>query len=71
MLREYSMKWAGMYLMGFALFLAGVMLALWKLGVLAIIGSFWTGVIVLLLIGIGIMVSVMNSNQRRVEIDRI
>ena len=65
------MKWAGMYLMGFALFLAGVMLALWKLGVLAIIGSFWTGVIVLLLIGIGIMVSVMNSNQRRVEIDRI
>ena len=65
------MKWAGMYLMGFALLLAGVMLALWKLGVLAIIGSFWTGVIVLALIGIGIMVSVMNSNQRRVEIDRI
>jgi len=60
-----------MYLMGFALLLAGVMLALWKLGVLAIIGSFWTGVILLALIGIGIMVSVLNSNQRRVEIDRI
>lgn len=65
------MKWAGMYLMGFALLLAGVMLALWKVGVLAIVGSFWTGVIVLALLGIGIMVSVMNSNQRRVEIDRL
>jgi hypothetical protein len=64
------MKWAGMYLMGFALLLAGLMLALWKLGVLAIIGAFWTGVIMLALLGIGIMVSVMNSNQRRVEIDQ-
>jgi hypothetical protein len=65
------MKWAGMYLIGFACLLAGVMLALWKIGVLAIVGSFWTGVIVLALIGIGIMVSAISSNQRRVEIDRI
>jgi hypothetical protein len=65
------MKWTGMYLLGFVLLLGGVMLALWKLGLLAIIGSFWTAILVLAIVGIGLMVSVVGSGTRRVEIDRV
>ena len=63
------MKWTGMYFLGFALLTVGLVLALWRLGVLATIGSFWTAVGLLALMGVGIMVAVMNGGRRTVEID--
>ncbi len=33
------MKWAGMYFLGFAILVGGLLAALWKLGVLARIGT--------------------------------
>ena len=36
------MKWAGMYFFGFVILVGGVMAALWKLGILARIGTAWT-----------------------------
>jgi len=64
------MKWAGMYLLGFAIVVGGLMAALWKLGVLERIGTAWTLIGLAILIGIGIMISVANSGRKdNIEID--
>ena len=66
-----SMKWAGMYLVGFILLVGGILAALWKLGILASIGTTWTVIGVVILIGIGIMISVANSGTKEnIQIDR-
>lgn len=65
------MKWTGMYLLGFVVLIGGVLAALWKLGVLASIGTTWTVIGVVIAIGIGIMISVSNSGSKEnIEIDR-
>lgn len=65
------MKWTGLYLMGYILLLIGALLALWKTGVLASIGPFWTGVGLLIAIGLGIIMAVANSGKKEtVEIDK-
>ena len=65
------MKWAGMYLVGFIVLIAGVLAALWKLGILQSVGTTWTLIGVAILLGIGIMVSVANSGSKEnVQIDR-
>ena len=64
------MKWAGMYLIGFIVFIGGVLAALWKMGVLANIGMTWTVIGVVILIGFGVMISVSHSgNKGNIEID--
>ena len=65
------MKWAGMYLVGFLLLVGGILAALWKLGFLAGISTTWAVIGVVILIGIGIMVSVANSGTKEnIQIDR-
>lgn len=65
------MKWAGMYLIGFVLFIGGVLAALWKIGVLARIGTAWTIIGVVMMIGLGIMIAVSHSGTKEnIEIDR-
>ena len=65
------MKWAGMYLLGFVVLIGGLLAALWKLGILATIGTTWTVIGVVILIGFGIMFSVSNSGTKEnIEIDR-
>ena len=65
------MKWAGMYLVGFAVLIGGVLAALWKLGILERIGTTWTLIGVAILIGIGIMISVSHSGTKEnIQIDR-
>jgi hypothetical protein len=65
------MKWTGMYLFGYIIFIGGVMAALWKLGVLARIGTTWTVIGVVIAIGIGIMASVSSSGTKEnIEINR-
>jgi hypothetical protein len=64
-------KWTGMYLFGFVILLGGLLAALWKLGVLASIGTTWTVIGVVIAIGIGIMVAVSNSGAKEnIEIQR-
>jgi len=64
------MKWTGMYLLGYVILIIGILAALWKLKVLASIGPVWTVIGVVILIGIGIMVSVSNSGSKKnIEID--
>lgn len=65
------MKWTGMYLVGYVVLIGGVLAALWKLGILANIGTTWTLIGVVILIGIGIMVAVSNSGTKEnIQIDR-
>jgi hypothetical protein len=65
------MKWAGMYLVGFIFLIGGVLAALWKLGILENIGTTWTLIGVVIVIGLGIMISVSNSGiKENIEIDQ-
>ena len=65
------MKWAGMYLVGFLVLVGGVLAALWKLGILASIGTTWTLIGVAIAIGLGIMFAVSNSGSKEnIEIER-
>ncbi len=65
------MKWAGMYLVGFVILIGGVLAALWKLGILQNIETTWIVIGVVILVGVGIMVSVANSGTKEnIQIDR-
>ena len=64
------MKWAGMYFLGFALLIGGVLAALWKLGFLQNIETTWIVIGVMIVAGIGIMISIANSGvKQNIEID--
>ena len=65
------MKWTGMYLVGFFILLGGILAALWKLGILASIGTTWTLIGIAIAVGIGIMIAVSSSGvKENIEIDR-
>jgi hypothetical protein len=65
------MKWAALYLLGFVILIGGILAALWKTGVLESIGAFWTGVGIVITIGLGIMFAVANSGvKENIQIDK-
>jgi hypothetical protein len=65
------MKWTGLYLLGFVILMGGILAALWKTGVLESIGTFWTGVGIVITIGLGIMFAVANSGvKENIQIDK-
>ncbi|HEY5497929.1 MAG TPA: hypothetical protein VIK19_06315 [Syntrophales bacterium] len=65
------MKWTGIYLLGYVILIGGLLAALWKMGVLASIGTTWTLIGVVIAIGIGIMLAVSSSGSKgKIEIDR-
>lgn len=65
------MKWMGIYLLGYSLLVLGGVLALWKTGLLASIGPVWTAIGLVILIGLGIMIAVANSGEKKtIEVDR-
>jgi hypothetical protein len=65
------MKWTAIYFLGYVILIGGLLAALWKLGVLASIGTTWTLIGVVIAIGIGIMFAVSSSGSKEnIEIDR-
>lgn len=65
------MKWTGLYFVGFLLLIGGVSAALWKLGVLEKIGTAWSLIGLVILVGVGVMISVANSGTKEnIQIDR-
>ena len=65
------MKWTGIYLLGYVILIGGILAALWKLGVLASIGTIWTLIGVVIAIGIGIMLAITSSGSKaNIKIDR-
>jgi hypothetical protein len=60
-----------MYLAGYVIFVGGLFAALWKMGVLDTLGTTWTVIGVVLAIGLGIMMSVKGSGEKKtIEVDR-
>jgi uncharacterized membrane protein HdeD (DUF308 family) len=65
------MKWMQMYLVGYVIFIGGVVAALWKMGVVERVGAGWMVIGTVIAIGLGFMISVSNSgNKETVEIDQ-
>jgi hypothetical protein len=65
------MKWVNVYFLGYVIFIAGVIAALWKMGVIRQIGTEWTVIGVVIAIGLGIMFAVAGSGRKEsIEIDR-
>lgn len=64
------MKGTGLYLLGYFLLIGGILLALWKFGVLASIGSTWILIGLVIAIGIGIMVAAATGRKSTIEVDR-
>lgn len=65
------MKWTGMFFVGYVILMGGILAALWKLGILADIGTTWTLIGVVIAIGIGIMLAVSNSGTKEnIDINR-
>lgn len=65
------MKWTGVYFLGYVILLGGLLAALWKLGVLASIGTTWITIGVAIAICLGIMIAVSSSGSKQnIEIDR-
>jgi hypothetical protein len=58
------MKWTGAFFLGYVILLAGVIAALWKMGVLERIGTAWTLIGVVIAIGVGLMTAVANSGRK-------
>jgi len=60
-----------MYLIGYIVFIGGVLAALWEIGVLASIGTTWTVIGVVILTSLGIMIAVSHSGTKEnIEINR-
>ena len=56
---------------GYIILLSGVLAALWKLGILADVGTTWTVIGVIIAIGIGIMLAVSHSGSKEnIDINR-
>lgn len=65
------MKWTGMYFLGFVVLISGILAALWKLKVLEAVGTTWTLIGVVIVLGFGIMIAVSHSGTKEnIEIDR-
>lgn len=58
------MKWANVYFFGYVVLLAGIVAALWKIGVVERVGAGWTAIGIVIAVGVGIMVSVANSGRK-------
>ena len=65
------MKFAGLYLLGYVILIAGILAALWKTGVLERVGATWTAIGIVIAIGLGIMIAVANSGRKEnIEIEK-
>lgn len=65
------MKWLQIYLVGYAILVVGMLAALSKLGVLDRIGTEWTLIGVVIAIGVGIMIAVTGSGDKKtIEVEQ-
>jgi hypothetical protein len=63
------MKSMQMYLVGYVILVGGVVAALWKIGVLDRLGFAWAAIGVVIVIGLGVMLSVSVAKSKTVEVD--
>jgi hypothetical protein len=56
----------GIYLLGYVIFVGGVIAALWKMGVLERMGATWTVIGLVIAIGVGIMIAVTSGGEKKI-----
>jgi hypothetical protein len=61
------MRFINLFLIGYAVVIVGIALALWQTGVLSRIAPIWIGAGVLVAIGVGIMASVSTGKPTVIE----
>jgi hypothetical protein len=65
------MKWVNVYLVGYIIFIIGVIAALAKMGVIERVGAGWTAIGIVIALGLGIMFSISASGRKEtIDIDR-
>lgn len=65
------MKWVSLYMVGYVLLILGVLGGLWKTGTLQHIGAAWTGIGLLVALGLGVMIAVSASGVKEsIDIDQ-
>ena len=55
------MRYVNLYLIGYAVFVIGVILALWKANVLQRVEGAWIGIGLVVALGVGIMIAVSSG----------
>ena len=55
------MRYVNLYLIGYAVFVLGVILALWKANILSRIDPVWTAIGFVIAVGVGIMIAVSSA----------
>jgi hypothetical protein len=70
LLREVEMRWFNMYLLGYMIFLGGVLAALWKLGLLEKIGTTWVVIGLVIALGVGWMWSVSAGSPKNINLNK-
>jgi hypothetical protein len=61
------MRFINLFLIGYAVVVVGIALALWQTGVLSRVAPIWIGVGALVAIGVGIMASVSTGKPTVIE----
>jgi hypothetical protein len=56
----------GIYLLGYVIFVGGVVAALWKMGILERMGATWTVIGLVIAIGVGIMIAVTSGGEKKI-----
>ncbi|HEY3129941.1 MAG TPA: hypothetical protein VGL91_10820 [Acidobacteriota bacterium] len=59
------MKWTGIYFLGYVILICGLLAGLHKAGILQRIGTAWTIIGVVIAIGVGIMIAVSASTDKK------
>ncbi|HEY7409290.1 MAG TPA: hypothetical protein VII13_01030 [Vicinamibacteria bacterium] len=64
------MKWTGIYFVGYVILVTGIVAGMWKAGILERIGTTWTVIGLVIAVGIGIMMAVSGSGEKKtIEVD--
>ena len=61
------MRFIHLFLVGYFVLVMGIALALWQIGVLSRVAPIWIGIVVLVAIGMGIMLSVSSGKPTVTE----
>jgi hypothetical protein len=59
------MKGFQIYLLGYIIFIGGLVAGLWKMGALERMGATWTAIAIVVAIGFGIMIAVSGSGGEK------
>jgi hypothetical protein len=65
------MKWTGIYFLGYAILIGGIIAGLWQAGILEQVGTKWTAIGIVIALGVGIMLAVARGGTKQtIDVER-